>query len=445
MCDRHNITRQGRWLERIIVFTLRFLLGTSLSSPTPPPSTSWTFHGLSRSEFTTKMAVATAMNWVFITTTTSRPSHSQPSSPSASSSPIQDIEIENKLEFPLRFLPNSGGWGLLTTVSQFNSKDDAKEEQGEEEEESFSYLAIVDTGSPFLTAPGPVKEISRTINDTQDTAATGRGASPSSSSIEQYGATKGDIEWRQVDMATWIGTGSSGGGVAERTNLIVGIVLSTQFIREMGGLFCGLILQDDQHPTWIQQMGLQYRHLRLNLTTKNPTLILSNQPFQPKAGQTRNDILTLYDLSLYGPDLYHYAVLAETLVVEWQNGTSIVLPPLKRPIVIVLDTGLTGCIIHDSLANELNTQFTTETIKGIQVMLPTISGSTLTLKSHPEYWRLDCFHLPWFYEDQKKKEKKESQPQPLPPHIIAIGATFWAGVESLTIDTISRQASIEVK
>jgi len=385
-----------QYLLGSIVVVLRLFRGASLSSPSP----AWKSSSLSRSEFTSHVATVAGVSWL---------------SPITSSS-AHEVD-EDILEFPLQFLPNSGCWGLRTTLSLLNANG--------EDEDSFSYLAVVDTGSPFLTAPGPAQAVSRSIRNSVDLE----------TSMEQYGASKGDIEWRQADMATWI----VGSGVAEVSNMMLGVV-SPELIRETGGIFCGLIQRDDHRSTWIQQIGSHYTSLRLNLATPKPSLLLSSRSLAPKL--TRNE-MDLFDLSWYGPDLHHYAVLASSVVVEWQGGGSFTIDQLQRNIVIVLDTGLTGCIFHDSLATELDKEFSTDTVKGIHVNVRTDSGSTLTLSSSPDYWRLDCFHLPWFYEDQI--DIQEGDTALMAPHIIAVGATIWAGVESLTIDTISRRAIIDLK
>ena len=393
----HQQTTRRRYLLGSIVVVLRLVVGTSLSSP------AWKSSSLSRSDFTSHVANVASVALLL---------------PISSSSARGEVN-EDILEFPLQFLPHSGCWGLPTTLSLLNAHG--------EDEESFSYLAVVDTGSPFLTAPGPARAVSRSMIRNQN-------AFPDTS-MEQYGASKGDIEWRQADVATWI----LGNGVAEVYNMTLGVV-SPQLIRETGGIFCGLIQRDDHRLTWMQQVGSHYSNLRLNLATTKPSLLLSSRSLAPQP--TRNEI-GLFDLFRYGPDLHHYAVLASSVVVEWQGGGSMTIDRLQRKIVIVLDTGLTGCIFHDSLATELEKKFGTDTVKGIQVNVRTDSGSTLTLASNPDYWRLDCFHLPWFYEDQT--DTREDNTPSRAPHIIAVGATIWTGVKSLTIDTISRRAIIDLK
>ena len=397
----HQTSR--RYLLGSIVVVLRMFRGTSLSSPSPVEWKS-SSSSLSRSEFTSQVANAAGVSLLFPIT----------------SSSAHEVD-EDILEFPLQFLPNSGCWGLWTTLSLLNAHG--------EDEDSFSYLAVVDTGSPFLTAPGPARAVSRSIRNNVNL----------DTSMEQYGASKGEIEWRQVDMATWI----VGSGVAELSNMTLGVV-SPQLIRETGGIFCGLIHRDDHRTTWIQQVGSHYTCLQLNLATTRPSLVLSSRLLSPTS--IFRNAMDLFDLSRYGPDLHHYAVMASSVVVEWQGGGSMTIDQQvqQRDLVIVLDTGLTGCIFHNSLATELEKEFSTDTVKGIRVNVPTDSGSTLTLSSNPNYWRLDCFHLPWFYEDQKDIIREGDTPL-MAPHIIAVGATIWAGVESLTIDTISRKAIIDLK
>jgi hypothetical protein len=107
---------------------------------------------------------------------------------------------------------------------------------------------------------------------------------------------------------------------------------------------------------------------------------------------------------------------------------------LQRPVVAILDTGLTGCICSDSLYHELfgsRRDFDSAiVVKGATVTLPTIGGKAMELPSFDEYWQFSSFRLPWFDDEERH------------PHIIALGSTFWANTDSLVIDVDSQRAKI---
>ena len=83
-----------------------------------------------------------------------------------------------------------------------------------------------------------------------------------------------------------------------------------------------------------------------NYLQLNPTSLVDKD--DPEA-------LPLVDLGPYGPDLYHYAVECKSLTIRWNDGRNetVLASNLKRPVWLVLDTGLTGCIFSDSLLEEL--------------------------------------------------------------------------------------------
>jgi hypothetical protein len=445
-------------------------------------------------------------------------------------------DMYEDIQLNLRFLPKSGCFALYTTLTQLhNNNDDAADE------DSFSYYAIVDTASPFLTAP--------------TNAATNAVTRPANSALyppsnEQYGNSLGGMEWRQTDVLTWIVTSTTTAStgtqtcVLESSSVVLGIT-SPQVIQETGGIFLGLIDRDDYRPTLWQQLRPSssttttttsesnskatskattipssssfYRSFQLHFNPTHPQLRWTRRSLIPSSSsattttQCTSDycgggssfVFPLLDLTPYGPDLYHYAVLVERLEFRvhdddthetsktWttlstttsnQNTNNELQQQqlkLSRPVVAVLDTGLTGCILSSSLADELadwrikqrkkkNDETTTDTksstatdnkvtanfvsmIQGVTVSLSTLDGksspsspssspTTLSLTSDDRYWRLSRLELPWWYDKNNSGNTLEH------PHIIALGSTFWANgnVQSLTIDTLTRRARIDV-
>lgn len=332
---------------------------------------------LSRSEFFDKSAaIATLLPW---------------GGPSLLANP-------DSIRLPLRFLPVGGCWALKVTLS--NKSQD------------FSYFGIVDTGSPFLTCPDQALEF------TQNTKYP--------TSFEQYGESTGAMVWRkasQVDLSQLL----------VQSNIILGVA-SPNVMREAGGIFVGLVEQDDNRPTVLQQFG--YRCCSIHFSSPAPSLVLDRHSI---LARNDPDAMKMFDLSGYGPDLHHYAVNCDELVLNFRNAMtgdvsilSIPTSSLNRPVVAVLDTGLTGCIFSDSLTNELQERqlWREGDFVGAQVRLPTLGGTAVVLPSAEKYWSFSSFPLPWFDDEDRH------------PHIIALGNTFWALTSSLLVDPISRRGKV---
>jgi hypothetical protein len=288
-----------------------------------------------------------------------------------------------------------------------------------DEERDYEYYGVVDTGSPFLTAPSSVTNVTqKTLYPTTQ---------------EQYGESHGDIAWRKAPYLTILGSDST---ILESQNILVGVVESEKVLQESGGIFVGMIPLDDNRPSFLQQLvGGKYTSFVVNFAQNK--LQLSNAPIIDVRDP---DSFPLMDLQPYGPDLYHFAIDCPTFLVKQNDGTEEIIESstLKRPVLVVLDTGLTGCIFSDSLLQELSDQKRIKrdkhySIKGLSISLKTQNKDTLTLSSSDQYWMFSSFHLPWFYDEDQH------------PHIIALGCTFWNNAETLAIDTISRRAKLSLK
>lgn len=287
--------------------------------------------------------------------------------------------IPSQVVLPLLFLPHGGCLALSVVL------DDA-----------FRYYAIVDTGSPFLTAPSDALEFSRDASRQYPVT------------NEQYGEAIGGMQWRRSRIVR------AGNTRLSTSNMVLGVPPSN-VLDDTGGIFCGLMVQDDSRPTVLQQWGypsfsLDYRQRELLLSQGN---LLSVDD---------SDSLPIFDLTSYGPNLHHFAVECDQVTLQTPKG-EIRLENLKRPVVVVLDSGLTGCIFSDSWLEELPVPLAE--IKGAKLQL----GSTL-LTSRPEHWYLSCFRLPWFASEDRH------------PHIIAAGATFLNDMK-LTVDTRSKRLQLD--
>ena len=343
---------------------------------------------------------------------------------------------EAQVTLPLRFLPIGGGWALRITLADRRSSSSR----------DVSYFAIVDTGSPFLTCP-PSLSASTTISKPTQYPRT----------LEQYGEETGGMTWRNaygVSLAL---------GLLEHSNMVMGIpftstAAATTSMIMTDPIFCGLIVRDDNRPTFLQQFG--YPNFQMNFVAPS-SLVLSKKSLIAKDDP---DSVPLFDLTPYGKDLYHYGVLAETLefrIIQTNSTTTlgnnnnnnkterilqIPTSTLQRPVVAVLDTGLTGCILSDSLFQEVfgvssnhhhhhhrrrhNVDLQGATVTVRRDRDGTTTSKQLRLVSLDAYWHWSSFRLPWFPDETTH------------PHIIALGTTFWANTQSLTIDSIHQLAKI---
>jgi hypothetical protein len=376
-----------------------------------------------------------------LSTTTSR----VVSTVSSSHPPYED---STTLRLPLKFLPKGGCWALRITLA---SSDNNK--RGDH----FTYYGIVDTGSPFITVPAQATFLLR--------------PTVYKATKEQYGQVLDGMDWRRAPHLTLYGEQD----IVPLKNIVVGVA-SSLVIKETGGIFVGLLPRDDARPTVWEQLSLgdcshhKYRSFSMDFDNKMLILSKKNLLAADEVDEDAANSLQLVDLTPNGPNLHHYAVLCSELVLFFNGNGSSTTPPaaattttgmentlripstfLDRPLIVVLDTGLTGCIFSDSLTDELATKFpdygwndtssssSSCCLVGASVHLPTIGGGAaveLTSRDNNnknnKYWYWNSFRLPWFYDEKTH------------PHIIAVGTTFWTSTKSLTIDLVSRRVKIDI-
>jgi hypothetical protein len=239
---------------------------------------------------------------------------------------------------------------------------------------------------------------------------------------EQFGQARGTMEWRQ---ARSIRLGDRG---FQAQNIFLGVP-DQVVIDGSGGIFLGLMQQDDYRPTLLRQLG--YTGLCLDYIHR--TLTLSRGSVLDK---TDPMILPLYNLTQFGPNLHHVAVLCSLVVLETSRGRRVTLHDLSRQVVVVLDSGLTGCIFSDSWKQDLPVDFGEITAATLHLPTDTSSSSAaasskIVLSSNNDYWYSTMFRLPWFTSDDHH------------PHIIAAGATFLSK-SKLTVDWQQQIVKIEV-
>ncbi|CAB9530292.1 unknown protein (Partial), partial [Seminavis robusta] len=280
------------------------------------------------------------------------------------------------IELPLIFLPNGG---CLAVKISFNDRNN--------ERRLLVYSAIVDTGSPFLTAPSATERYSRDAS---------RRYPPTQ---EQYGEAVGSMQWRSASNVEFPTQDFEHPLLMDKT--IFGIP-NANVVDDTGGIFCGLILQDDKRPTVLHQWG--YSSFILDYSNKILTLSQQNV-----IDQHDGEALQLFDFAPYGENIHHYGVLCPSFALVMsstanQKEREMTVSILQRPVVAVIDSGLTGCVFSDSLQNELLSSGKLQSlddVSGLSVTLPQQSGTPLTLSSNQQYWFLTSFKLPWFQDDDR--------------------------------------------
>ena len=388
---------------------------------------------------------------------------------SAASKNLQnDSATAAVLSIPLIFLPRAGCLALCIRLENSEAQNDKTTINASMDTSPnvLEYYAVVDTGSPFLTAPRRALEYSQDASQLYPSTA------------EQYGESIGDMEWRESNVGVFqqleqdnrnhkssnrARTRNKGTtGSANSRSMILGVPPEA-VLQDTGGIFCGLLAQDDARPTFLQQLGLS----SFVLDWEKQCLLLGDDVDMDKdtpasvsalmdnsRAPSKTQALPLYNLSPYGPNLHHYAVLCSSVTFQFasnngdndehsnNNGGSQTFRTgvnLQRPVVVVLDSGLTGCILSDSWLTE-ETFFSPDELPTLQGAVIELEGdkespplpsssAVVTLSSQPAYWYLSCFRLPWFTSEDDH------------PHVIAAGTTFLNGCR-MPVDTKMGRVSL---
>jgi hypothetical protein len=266
-----------------------------------------------------------------------------------------------------------------------------------------------------------------------------------------------------------------------QSNVVVGLP-SPRVQEETGGIFLGLMAKDDHRPAFLQQFP--FRSFHVDFVRNTLTLLLDDEPnvsISADDDADDNDVpraMDLFDFRPYGPDLYHYGVRCDRIQISFtddddDNERTIDVAfraeesSVRRPLVAVFDTGLSGCILSDTLWDEIQDRLPRQDDRstlwrwhptGCTVSLcpppspPNRNG--LVLSSTPDHWRFQSFRLPWWYADRggdsdnggtSNNNDNPKSASALFPHVIVMGSTFWRNqqqIQGLCIDTVGRRATI---
>ena len=229
------------------------------------------------------------------------------------------------------------------------------------------FSAIVDTGSPFLTAPSTCSKWSykhkwgcyhpELTND-----------SGYANTIEGFDNNQGPVVWRKAGFAF--------GDDVQPQNLTFG-VFGPDLLDGPGGLFFGLIRDTDGwiRPSFLGQTG--YSSFSVDLR-QNSSLLLSKRALI----QDDNYIPLVRDLNRrFKAPVVHYTAKAASFIV---NGLPLRLDA-KTPTYVIFDTGLSGMAVSEELYEGRNLQARKNREKSlwgaVSVAFETKAGNFVELKA----------------------------------------------------------------
>ena len=262
------------------------------------------------------------------------------------------------ITIPLTLLPTSG---LL--VSRGLSLDGAP------------VPTIVDTGSPFLTCAS-------------ESYGGGGGGQEGGDeeSIEQYGEDFLSVKWQKarVSVSQDLGTMKVG-------------VISAGKNNNVNRNYLGLVYKDAVRPSFLEQtpftsFELSYPRRTLKLSTSRANL---PHPF--------------YDFSSASSNAYFYATPLRSITV---NGSPLTPPP-GRPLVAVVDSGLSGLIVDEDCRRLLLPGCNLNRTDRIDLNLP--NGDVWRVRRE-SFLEVETYELPWFDRDGGGERQR--------PLVVALGAAY---------------------
>jgi len=382
--------------------------------------------------------------------------------------------------------------------------------------------AVVDSGSPHLTVPagGGCSDYDGCADELApagDATVAGFGTQRDRGMMRWANGEQFILRGSELNLAlarTRLPATPAGGGV------VVGVP-DLALRRASGGFFLGLILSsnDKEHPTLLSQLTLPLPPQRLALpSVLTSSVLLSSvalvgaggaiaqqQPPQqqlqstaavllspsPRRGvpvasfrvdapgrvltlssapllRAGADAVPLIDLRAFGARVRHYAAYVSALEID---GCSVPLHRMKRPLVVLLDTGLSSAVVSSQLANDAKGAGggwglaqalgrSPEEWLTLRVQMRTEQGRTLTLQAGSDFGTpLYCTTI----DDWAMLPQRPAPPDLTPPrrwnrlsrlaggrptrtqadvehpHILAVGASFL-GNGVLTVDADAGRA-----
>lgn len=328
------------------------------------------------------------------------------------------------------------------------------------------YRTIVDTGSPYLVLPysgsdgGRKKKRRNLLTNTDDDYLL---LSPSKyePTEEIYGSVKGNIEWRLAsysfrDPCLQISPDIS------NANGVIG-VLDEALTNEATGVgrspygLLGLIQNSnptadrsrfpDPRPTFFEQeviveevsndtsVGTSYQRIKsFSINAPQRELTFSAESLI----QDQTNAMELVDLRKYGDFVDHYAVEVKSICFD---GMAISTKGIRRKIVAVFDSGLTGTLlirpfwdfVQKYYADNSNAKDTapseTHNFHSASITVKQMDGKVCSLKSSveddPRQFYISPIDLDWFDDERTA------------PYCIILGQT-WLSQGTIAIDIDKR-------
>mmetsp|Transcript_33493 Transcript_33493/g.51345 ORF Transcript_33493/g.51345 Transcript_33493/m.51345 type:complete len:363 (-) Transcript_33493:135-1223(-) len=285
------------------------------------------------------------------------------------------------------------------------------------------YRAAVDTGSPYLVLSGDRDIYKQTGNFRLSD-------SNFPPTEEIYGSVSGSLQWKRGRLDF-----RSNPRISSDDTILA--MMDDQLEVEAGGTLLGLVKhpnpprqKDCYRPTWLEQVRFRDGSSVRSFSIDQENLVLSNKSLLKKDAPR----IRLTDLRPLGDFIEHYCFEIQELNLD--NRISLTSKDFNgRPIVAVLDTGLTGCLLTQSFWDEL-------TDKGIDPRRPrviTVQAQDTSKTNVVEFVSGRRFNnlfyvapisLDWFLKEETA------------PHLIVLGQTFL-NQGTLSIDTEERVASFE--
>jgi hypothetical protein len=296
------------------------------------------------------------------------------------------------------------------------------------------YLAAVDTGSPYLVLSG---------SGLQSTKESSGSLKPISLSPSVYGATNevygmenGTLEWKDAQVLFRSQPRLSS------TNTILGFMDDLDPLKsETGGTLLGLIKhpnpprqERNYRPTWLEQVVLPDGSDVTSFSIDRESLVLSNQSLISKQKDRHiSSAISLVDLRPLGEYVEHYVFQVKELCLDGKCITSRSFG--GRPILAVIDTGLTGCLFSEPFWEILVDQIGVDP-RRVKNMVIRPEGNTSAefssgRKKNNLYYAGIVTLDSWFYKDQEA------------PYVIVLGQTFL-NQGKLTVEIEERQALFEL-
>ena len=302
------------------------------------------------------------------------------------------------------------------------------------------FRGVVDTGSPFLLVDGTCGELRNGRWGCYPrgglSAARGAQGALNDESIEGFGGQETLVEWRRGRVE-----------LGDRRLVVepgvFGAIRSFKGRGGEGGVYLGLVKhrQPFIRPTFLEQTDAQSLRFDLDDARDRTLEISTGGPLIPRGA----DAVPMVDLRPLGAPVEPYAAVAARLLV---NGEPV---RLRRPVVVVFDTGTTGATVSDTLLDTDELPLPGAAIRCVEVVLKTERGRDVSLVAR--YRRGAEFplivtetSLPWFDKGNAYGRRRRvglGADDDAPPHVVFIGLSFLERTR-LTIDLEDRRLLAQV-